>query len=178
MKKSLFFGIVCVGIIFIQASYAQNTCKRIHNFCTEILPEEESKGSWNFDNQSKSATFEKGKVYEMSFIAYSNFIYRLATCTDNMEADESIQFEVFRTEIVRKKINGKTRLIKEKKSIFNNQTDDLKSFYKFRVNKTEKLYVKVTIPSGSESSVKKYKDTDYVCVGVLLEHRRVQKTGF
>jgi len=179
MKKSIFFGIIFVGIIFIQAAYAQNSCKRVHNFCTEKLPEEESKGKWSFDNQSKSATFEKGKVYEMSFIAYKNFIYRIATCSDIIEDGENIQFEVLRTEIVRKEVNGKTRLLKEKTSIFNNQADELKSFYKFKVKKTEKIFIKVTIPTGGNTeSDKKNKGPEYACVGVLLEHRKVQKTGF
>lgn len=180
MKKNIFFGIIFIGIIFIQATYAQNSCKRIHYFCTENLPDEESKdgNNWVFNNQSKSATFEKGKVYEMSFIAYENFIYRLATCTDIIEGAENLQFEVFRIQLVRKKVNGKTRLLKEKTSIFNNNTADFKSFYKFTVDKTEKIFVKVSIPLSGESAAKKYKDTKFVCVGVLLEHRKLEKTGF
>ncbi len=178
MKKNIFFGIIFVGIIFIQATYAQNSCKKVHNFCSESLPEEESKGEWDFDNQSKSATFEKGKIYQMSFIAYENFIYRIATCTDIIETGENIQFEVFRNELVRKKVNGKTRLLKEKTSIFDNKSEEFKSFYKFKVKKTEKMYVQVTVPATGESSAKQYKDSQYVCVGVLLEHRRVKKTGF
>jgi hypothetical protein len=180
MKKNIFFGIIFIGIIFIQATYAQNSCKRIHNFCTENLPDDEAKSGedWIFDNQSKSATFEKGKVYEMSFVAYNNFIYRIATCTDIIEGSENLQFEVFRNELVRKTVNGKTRLLKEKTSIFNNSTDEFKSFYKFIVNKTEKIYVKVSIPVAGESSAKQYKDSKFVCVGVLLEHRRLKKIGF
>jgi len=178
MKKTLFFGIIFVSVIFIQATYAQNSCRRVHNFCTETIPEDENEGNWSFNNQSKSATFEKGKDYEMSFVAYNNYIYRIATCTDILEAGENIKFEVFRTELVRKEVNGKIRLLKGKASIYNNQKDDLKSFYKFRVKKTERIYVKVSIPSTGQSSAKQYKDSQYVCVGVLLEHRKIDKTGF
>ena len=52
------------------------------------------------------------------------------------------------------------------------------SFYKFRVDKSEKIYVKVTIPNSGDSSNKQFKDSEFVCVGVLLQHRRVAKTGF
>jgi len=178
MKKGILFGIICIGIIFIQATYAQNSCKRVHNFCSEGLPEEEQTGDWSFDNQSKSATFEKGKTYEMSFVAYKNFVYRVATCTDIIEAGENIQFEVFRNELVRKEVNGALRLLKQKKSIFNNQTSEKESFFKIRMKKTEKIFVQVSIPSSGKSATKQFKDSEYVCVGVLLEHRRVKKTGF
>ena len=114
----------------------------------------------------------------MSFVAYQNFIYRIATCSDLIDAGQNIEFEVLRTELVRKEVNGNTRLIKEKKSIFNNKTDNLKNFYKFRVKKTEKLFVKVTVPGTSSAEENKNEDSQYVCVGVLLEHSRVQKTGF
>jgi len=172
----MLFGIGLIGLIAIQATYAQS-CRRVHNFCTENLPEEEQSKEWTFNNQSKSATFEKGKVYEMSFIAYKDYIYRISTCTDIADG-EKINFEVFHNELVRKEMNGTTRLVKEKISIFNNKTDNFKSYYKFRTEKTEKIYVKIKVPSSGESQSKQYKDSEFVCVGVLLQNRRGQKVGF
>ena len=95
MKKTIIFGIGLIGLIFIQSVNAQNSCRRVHNFCTSALPDDEQSKNWLFDNQSKSATFEKGKVYEMSFIAYKDFVYRIATCTDIVEGSGKINFEVF-----------------------------------------------------------------------------------
>lgn len=178
MKKGIIFGIGIIGLIFIQSAFAQNSCRKVHNFCTNALPEDEQSKMWSFDNQSKSATFEKGKVYEMSFIAYKDFVYRIATCTDITEGADKINFEVFHNELVRKPMKDGTRLIKEKISIYNNNTDNMSSFYKFRVEKTEKIYVKVNIPQGGDSATKQYKDSEYVCVGVLLQHRKASKTGF
>ena len=54
----------------------------------------------------------------------------------------------------------------------------MSAFYKFRVEKTEKIYVKVNIPAGGDSATKQYKDSEFVCVGVLLQHRKANKTGF
>lgn len=160
----------------IQATYAQS-CRRVHDFCTENLPEEEQSKEWSFDNQSKSATFEKGKVYEMSFVAYKDFVYRITTCTDIAEADK-VNFEVYHNELVRKEMSTGTRLVKEKILIYDNKTDSDKAYYKFRTEKSEKIYVKINVPASGDSSTKGFKDSEFVCVGVLLQHRRGQKVGF
>lgn len=177
MKKTIIFALAFTGLLFSQTTYAQNSCRRVHNFCTASLPEEENSKDWMFDNQSKSATFEKGKTYEMSFVAYENYVYRIATCTD-LAVSEKIHFEVFHNVLVRKPLNGVNRLVKEKMPIYDNKSDNMSSFYKFRVDKSEKIYVKVSIPSSGESSNKQLKDSEFVCVGVLLQKRRAAKTGF
>ena len=51
-------------------------------------------------------------------------------------------------------------------------------FYKFRVEKSEKLYLRVNIPISGKSESKEFKDSDFVCVGVLLEHSKAEKLGF
>ncbi|MFT4600939.1 MAG: hypothetical protein ACI857_001116, partial [Arenicella sp.] len=63
MKRALILGITLVGFIAIQA-YSQ--CQKTHYFCTTLLDKEKQQEFWNLNNQSKSATFEKGKVYKMS----------------------------------------------------------------------------------------------------------------
>lgn len=166
------------SLIVVQSVFAQQSCKRVHEFCTNNLPEEEQVESWSFNNQSKSATFEKGKTYEMSFIAYQDFVYRLSTCTDIEEGTDKIEFELFHLELIRKEVNGVNRLMREKVSMYSNKTDNLKEFYKFRVEKTEKLFVKVKIPGSGESADKKLRDSDFVCVGVLLQQRKGTKVGF
>ncbi len=179
MKKILFFGIAFSGILTYQVVTAQQNCSKVHNFCKTAIPEEEQTKDWSMDNQSKSATFEKGKTYEMSFIAYQDFVYRLSTCTDVVEGGEKINFEISRMELVRKNDNaGNQRLFKEKVVVYNNNTENMKGFYKFRVEKTEKLFVKVNIPSSGKSENKSLTDSEYVCVGVLIEHRRAAKVGF
>jgi hypothetical protein len=175
MKKVFLITIGILGLIMIQATYAQS-CRGVHNFCVESLPEEEQGKEWSFDNQSKSATFEKGKTYEMSFIAYRDYIYRITTCTDMLES--KVNFEVYHNELVRKEMDNGVRLIKEKILIFDNKTDSDKAFYKFRTEKTEKIYVKINVPNSGESKKKEFRDSEFVCVGVLLQHKKGQKVGF
>lgn len=178
MKKALILGLGILSLIVVQSVMAQQNCKRVHQFCTNNLPEEEQAELWSFNNQSKSATFEKGKTYEMSFIAYRDYIYRLSTCTDVLEGGDKIEFEILHLELTRKEVNGVSRLMKEKTSIYNNKEDEMKPFHKFRVEKTEKLFVRVKVPSSGESSNKKFKDSEFICVGVLLEQRKGEKIGF
>jgi hypothetical protein len=55
----------------------------------QSLTKEEQAEFWNLNNQSQSAMFAKGQVYEMSFIAYKGFDYRMTVCTDIVGGDKS-----------------------------------------------------------------------------------------
>lgn len=178
MRNKIIFGIALVGLVVIQSVQAQQSCRKVHNFCKNVIPEDDRSKMWELDNQSKSATVEKGKVYEVSFIAYKDFVYRLSTCTDVADG-EKINFEILHTELVRRPDkNGNPRIFKDKVAIYNNTSNDMTQFYKFRVEKSEKLYVKVNIPASGKSESKQFKDSDFVCVGVLLEHSRAEALGF
>jgi len=178
MRHKIIFGLAIVGFIVLQSIQAQQSCRKVHEFCKDGIPEEQQTKNWEMDNQSKYATVEKGKIYEMSFIAYGNFVYRISTCTD-VEDAEKINFEIFHTELVRRPDkNGNPRIFKEKVSIYNNKANDMTQFYKFRVEKSEKLYLRVNIPVSGKSEAKEFKDSDFVCVGVLLEHSKAERLGF
>ncbi|MFK8039019.1 MAG: hypothetical protein AB8B74_12060 [Crocinitomicaceae bacterium] len=178
MRHKIIFGIAIIGLVVLQSIQAQQSCRKVHEFCKDGIPDDEQTKAWEMDNQSKYATVEKGKVYEMSFISYRDFVYRISTCTDVADA-EKISFEIFHTELVRRPdVNGNPRIFKEKVSIYNNKADDMTQFYKFRVEKSEKLYVRVNIPISGKSEAKQFKDSDFVCVGVLLEHSKAERLGF
>lgn len=178
MRHKIIFGIALLGLVVLQSIQAQQSCRKVHEFCKDAIPEDEQTKNWEMDNQSKYATVEKGKTYEMAFIAYRDFVYRISTCTD-VEDAEKINFEIFHTELVRRPDkDGNPRIFKEKVSIFNNKTNDMTQFYKFRVEKSEKLYVRVNIPVSGKSESKEFKDSDFVCVGVLLEHSKAERLGF
>ncbi len=179
MRNKIIFGIVAIfGFFVLQSIQAQQSCRRVHEYCKDGIPEDEQTKNWELDTQSKYATVEKGKTYELSFIAYKDYVYRISSCTD-VEDAEKINFEILHTELVRKPdMNGNPRIFKEKVSIYNNKADDMAQFYKFRVEKSEKLYVKINVPVSGKSESKQFKDSDFVCVGLLLEHSRAEKLGF
>lgn len=176
MKRGLYLGALLVGFIIFQA-YSQ--CKKTHYFCTSQLSKEEQSEYWNLNNQSKSATFAKGKVYELSFVAYKGYDYRLTVCTDIVEGSEKVSFEMFQDAIVRVKDEyGNTNIKKQKESIYKNADDNMKPSIKFTTDKTKKFYLSVNVPATGESKDRKLGQSDLVCVGVLLEHKKAADLGF
>ena len=158
MKKILLVGALIAGAVVFNAN---SQCKK------------------ELNNQSKSAVFTKGKVYEMSFIAYSDYNYRISVCTDIIEGGDKLTFTLEQDAIVRvKDANGNTNIKRQREVIYNNSEDNNKQFVKFKTEKTQKMYLKVNVPATGESGDKKLNQTEQVCVGVLLEHRKASKTGF
>lgn len=175
MKKLLFVGVLMMSIIVVEA-VAQ--CNKTHYLCMGQFSKEDKSAFWNLNNQSRSAAFEKGKVYEMSFIAYEGFEYRLSTCTD-IESATGVKFELAQDMIVRvMDENGNTNIKRQREVIFDNEDDGMTPFVLFTSDKTRKFYLSVQIPSTGSSQDRKLTNTDNVCVGVLLEHRRTEKLGF
>ncbi len=175
MRKVVGIGVLLFSAIMIQA-FAQ--CNKTHYLCMGQFSKEDKKAYWNLNNQSRSAAFEKGKVYEMSFVAYEGFEYRLSTCTD-IESSTGVKFELAKDIIVRvKDSDGNTNIKRQREVIFDNEDDGMTPFVLFTSDKTRKFYLSVNVPATGSSDNKKLTNTDNVCVGVLLEHRRTQKLGF
>jgi len=174
MRKVLIAGTLLVSAIVIQA-FAQ--CNKTHYLCTGQFSKEEKSAYWNLNNQSRSAAFEKGKVYEMSFIAYEGFEYRVSTCTD-VPSSSGVHFELARDIVVRVKDGqGNTNIKRQREVIFDNETEGT-PYVLFTTDKTKKFYISVDVPATGSSGNKKLTNTDNVCVGVLIEHRKTEKLGF
>ena len=177
MKRALLLATVLLGGIIVEA-YSQ--CSRTHYFCTSQLSKEEQQEYWNLNNQSKSAAVAKGEDYNLSFIAYKGYDYRLSVCTDAVEGTgEKVQFTLSQDAIVRvKDENGNTNIRKQKEAIFDNSKEGNESFVKFATDKTRKFYLTVKVPAAAESQNKKLGIEEKVCLGVLLEHRKSPNLGF
>jgi hypothetical protein len=175
MKKALLLGILLTGTIIIQA-YAQ--CSRTHFLCTENFSKEQKAEFWNLNNQSRSATVEKGKVYELSFIAYEGFEYRISTCTDIVDGSQ-VEFQLSKDVAVRvKDANGNSVIKRQREVFYDNKDDDMSTFISFSTDKTKKFYISVTVPATGDSENKKLIKTDNVCVGALIEHKKSAELGF
>lgn len=176
MKRALIIGALMMGFVAFQA-YSQ--CQKTHYFCTSLLDKEKQAEFWNLNNQSQSATFEKGKVYKMSFIAYEGFDYRISVCTDVTEGGDKVRYELFHDAVIRVKDEyGNTNIKRTKESLYKNSDDNLSPSLEFTVDKTKKFYIDVNVPASGESKDRKLSATDNVCVGVLLEHKKAAKLGF
>ena len=67
---------------------------------------------------------------------------------------------------------------RQREVIFDNEDDGMTPFVLFTSDKTRKFYLSVNVPATGSSDNKKLTNSDNVCVGVLLEHRRTEKPGF
>ena len=179
MKRAILLGLIFLGGIFLEA-YAQ--CTRIHYFCSGQLSEEEQKEQlWSINNQSKSAPVAKGQEYNLSFIAYTGYDYRLTICTDAVQgAAEPVNFKLSQDAIVRVKDaqTGQPILQKQPEVIFDNSSEGNQPFVKFATDKTKKFYLCVKVPSSGDSKNKQLGMEEKVCLGVLLEHKKTPALGF
>ena len=175
MRKVVVLGIGIISLIVVQA-FAQ--CRNTHYLAQAQFGKEDRGQGWLLNNQSRSGAFEKGKSYEMSFIAYEGFEYRLATCTDVESADQ-VNFELAHDVIVRVKDgSGHTNIKRQRETIFDNTAEGMEQFVVFTTEKTQKFYVTVSVPATGSSSDRKLTNTDRVCMGVAIYHRKTEQLGF
>ncbi len=172
MKKRFLIGLLAANFITMNAT---GQCNETYNLCSKQLSKADRKAGWNVNQQSTGISVVKGEVYEMTVMAYEGLEYRLSVCTD-IANGTAATFQLAQ-DVVTTSTNeiGEVERTKERKIIFDNAKDDTDLYVLFRSNKTEKFYISINIPSSGMS--KKAKDEDSVCLGVLLEHRKVKKSA-
>lgn len=156
-------------LLVLSASYALSQCPDPSKFCIEAEGNE-----WSYNSQSKSAAFEKGEQYTMSFIAYKNIAYNIGVCTMLLE-QQDVEFEVYVLETKKDESTG--RYEKVKKYLFRNSENELKQSCLIAGDRTSKVYVKLRVPNG-ETKDKDNELEELVCVGVLIEQAKNIRTGF
>ncbi len=172
MKKRMILLFFTINLISLTAA-AQ--CTETYTLCTKQLSKTDRKAGWNINQQSTGISVEKGRDYEMTLMAYEGLEYRLSVCTD-IAGGTPVTFQLSQDIVQRvTNENGETELKKERKIIFDNAKVDTDLYVLFRSNTTEKFYLSVNVPATGMS--KKAKNDESVCLGVLLEHRKVQKSS-
>lgn len=170
----LLLSVLWMILIPLQAT-AQ--CNDTHILCAKQLSKEDKKAGWNTNQKSESITVEKGKLYETTVTAYEGLEYRLSLCTD-IDGGTEAYFQLSQDVMVTvTDSSGNSTIEKQRKIIFDNTTDHTEHYALFRSTKTEKFYVTVSVPAAGKSANSSLKNTDKVCVGVLLEHRRTTKSS-
>ncbi|MFT5820067.1 MAG: hypothetical protein ACI8ZM_001301 [Crocinitomix sp.] len=174
MKKILLVGLLLINFIAVQ-TYAQ--CDGTHLLCKKQLSKEDKKSGWNVNKQSESLSVEKSEEFEMFVTAYKGLEYRLSVCTD-IDGGTAVPFQLSQDMMVTvTDSSGNTKIEKQRKVIFDNAADHTELYVLFRSNKTEKFYLTIGVPSTGKSASKKLKNTDLVCLGVLLEHRKTKTSA-
>ncbi len=179
MKKKLFLGL-CLFVTAASA-IAQSPCGDFHK---RKCPRSED-DKFVYDAQSKSGLFGSGQTSDLRMIIYKGLDYRISICADDLFG---------------KDVKFKIKDAKTGEVMYDNTTDKMVQEVEFSSENTRSILIQVTVPevsmAGKDNKGKKPKDAkgdkdkkpapsseklaaaDGACVGMLVEHKMSDKTGF
>ena len=190
-------------IISVPVSYwtqAQSECYKTVTYCPVG-----KKLGFTRNMQSFSGAFEQGDTSEVSIVVYKNMEYRISVCSpSHRELEGKLQFKIVEyvtkgkwekkkikieetyededgMEQTRKKdsVELKRVYIKEPVVRYDNTKDEMSQDFIFQSSQTRKLSVKVYVPDdGDDEMSSGLSGSNYVCVGLLVEHQPGIITGF
>ena len=172
MKKKLLIGVLMLSLF---PTIGLTQCDKTFELCKKQLSKADKKENWLLNEQSLAEAVEKGTNYEATLMSYKGFEYRLSLCTD-INGGTAVPFQLAHDVVVAVTDSlGNTSMEKQRKVIFDNTTNSDELYVIFSSRKTEKFYLTVSVPGGGES--KSLKNSDKVCLGGLLEQRRVKNSS-
>lgn len=139
---------------------ASNPCTDFHRKSCLRSPDE----GFSYNGQSRSGLFAKGQQSTIKAVFYKGMDYHISVCTED---EQQANF-----------------LIKDAKTgevLYDNTTDNNTQEIQITNENTRSVNIQVVIPgSGDEGGNKKdmVKGQEGMCAGLLIEHRRSDKTGF
>ncbi|MEK6616518.1 MAG: hypothetical protein AABZ32_10485 [Bacteroidota bacterium] len=141
---------------------ASNPCSDFHKKSCLKSPDE----GFTYNGQSKSALFAKGQQSTMKAVFYKGMDYHISVCTE----DET-------------QANFTIKDVKTGEVLYDNSTDNNTQEIQISNENTRSVNIQVTLPggdAGGEKGGKKdmVKGQEGMCAGLLIEHRRSDKTGF
>ena len=115
-----------------------------------------------YNGQSKSGLFSKGQQSTVKVVFYKAMDYHISVCTeDETQANFIIK-------------DAKTGEV-----LYDNSTDNNTQEIQISNENTRNVSILVVLPGASEPGKKDMvKGTEGICAGLLIEHRRGDKTGF
>ena len=115
-----------------------------------------------YNAQSKSGLFSQGSTSKMRCVIYKGMDYRMTVCCETGLCD-AINFKI---------LDAKTN-----EELYDNTKSEGSKQFEFQSVTTRQLIIEVNIPTG-EAKSEKGKPSDAACVGLLIEHKVSDKTGF
>ncbi len=162
MKKILTILAVTIASVLSTDLAAQTSvCGQFHRKNCVMEGNKDDDREFMYNAQSKSGLFAQGSTSKMRCVIYKGMDYRMAVCCET--AGSQINFKIF---------DAKTN-----EELYDNAKDENSTQFEFQSASTRQLIIELTVPSGEASSAKG-KPTDAACVGLLIEHKVSDKTGF
>lgn len=136
---------------------ASNPCQDFHRKACLRSPDD----GFTYNGQSRSGLFAKGQSSTIKAVFYKGMDYHVSVCCE--EKEQQINFSIK---------DAKTGDV-----LYDNATDNNTAEIQLTNENTRSVNILVTIPGGGEK-IDKVKGTEGMCAGLLIEHRRSDKTGF
>ncbi|MBI4930451.1 MAG: hypothetical protein HY841_06795 [Bacteroidetes bacterium] len=138
---------------------ASNPCTDFHRKSCLRSPDE----GFAYNGQSRSGLFAKGQQSTIKAVFYKGMDYHISVCTED---ETQANF-----------------LIKDAKTgevLYDNTTDNNTQEIQISNENTRSVNIQVVLPGGDGKDAKKdmVKGQEGMCAGLLIEHRRSDKTGF
>lgn len=159
--KNIFLSLFLLGsaMLFSQAS----VCGQFHRqFCVVESDDDESKGKWLYNAQSKSGLFNQGSTSKIRCVIYKGMDYRINVCCETALGDK-LSYKIF---------DARTSEL-----LYDNATAQNEPVFEFQSTVTRQLYIEVTVPNGATEK-DKHKPLEAACVGLLIEHKVSARQGF
>jgi len=138
---------------------ASNPCTDFHRKACLRSPDE----GFSYNGQSRSGLFSKGQQSTIKAVFYKGMDYHISVCTED-EAQANF-------------------IIKDAKTgevLYDNTADNNTQEIQISNENTRSVNIMLTLPGDPDKTGKKdmIKGMEGMCAGLLIEHRRSDKTGF
>lgn len=157
LTLALLFCFVCVPIAI---GIAQ--CPPAEAF----MKKKKTKDAYSLNSQSRSGSIASDESYEMSFIAHQGLDYRLTTVLGEGSVG-TLNYEIYEMVVEKKTVGDKDTFKRTKKVLASSGSAEA---LEFTSDKSRKIFINVSITGGDKKKL--------ACVGVLIETKRSEKTGF
>jgi len=162
MKKVFLILTVCLSFSLTNLFAQTSVCGQFHKSACIIEGTKADRKLFQYNSQSKSGLFAQGSTSKMRCVVYKGMDYRMTVCSE-ITLGEKINFKIF---------DGRTNEL-----LFDSQKNDDTHQFEFQAGSTRQLVIEVTVPTG-EVKEEKGKPVDAACVGMLIEHKVSERTGF
>jgi hypothetical protein len=160
-------NIIIIFVVILLLSKTNNIkaqssiCGNFHNEHCQGAKSKDDKRKFSYNSQSRSGLFAQGAVSKLRCVFYKGMDYRMTICCET--AETQVNFKIF---------DAKT-----KEELFDNAKNENAQQFEFQSTGTRSLIIEVAVPTGDATQAKG-KPMDGACVGLLIEHKISEKSGF
>ena len=160
--KRIIFALILGGLLTTEAIAQASACGEFHKKACFMEGTKKDKRTFMYNAQSKSGLFAQGSISKLRCIVYKGMDYRMTVCCETILGD---------------KVNFKIYDARTNELLFDNTKNDDAQQFEFQASTTRQLIIEATVPAG-EVKEEKGKAETAACVGLLIENKVSERTGF